>query len=143
MKFSGAEILRDRNPGVYQRIAGLEKIDLEKGYVASTNKILSFVFEIERDLLRTFPENEKFIPCPGTQSFRSSETSRNEFSARASYVSGGTSYTPPIKSFCMLTEKNPYLVSLRRILSTFAYYSWPHPDPSQPPHRRCSYDIGY
>jgi hypothetical protein len=38
---------------------------------------------------------------------------------------------------------NIYLSSLRKILVAFAYYSWPHPNPSIIHARRCPYKIGY
>jgi hypothetical protein len=38
---------------------------------------------------------------------------------------------------------NIYLSTLRKILVAFAYYSWPHPNPSIMLARRCSYKIGY
>jgi Rab-GTPase-TBC domain len=40
-------------------------------------------------------------------------------------------------------ESNQYILSLRQILVCFAYFSWPHPDPSISFSRQCSYNIGY
>lgn len=38
-------------------------------------------------------------------------------------------------------ESNQYILSLARVLSAFAYYSWPHPKKTF--NRSCTYSIGY
>ncbi|KAI9098602.1 hypothetical protein DFS34DRAFT_618102 [Phlyctochytrium arcticum] len=59
------------------------------------------------------------------------------------FVEHSEAERPPNSQNNIVNELNPYLLSLRRILMGFAYYSWPHPDKSRSMLRTCTYPIGY
>ncbi|KAJ1344498.1 hypothetical protein BSLG_000022 [Batrachochytrium salamandrivorans] len=63
-KFSGAEALSQQDPGLYIMLLFREEQDRRQGYTSHNNPILEFVDIIERDLYRTFPDNERFQHRP-------------------------------------------------------------------------------
>ncbi|KAH6581260.1 hypothetical protein BASA60_002503 [Batrachochytrium salamandrivorans] len=216
-KFSGAEALSQQDPGLYIMLLFREEQDRRQGYTSHNNPILEFVDIIERDLYRTFPDNERFQHRPRsavspnsplnsskpTHHFRSD--SRQLFynfgaeamdttsdlscqSSDSTYASSSVESLSSIDSAVSLSssktfsysagpdpwasghipdpsackqspdtkptkphnatpkvsdETNPCILSLRQILVSFAYYSWPHPDESRMPWRTCPYSIGY
>ncbi|EGF83751.1 hypothetical protein BATDEDRAFT_21189 [Batrachochytrium dendrobatidis JAM81] len=219
-KFSGAEALCAQEPGLYTILCFREAQDRRQGYHSGNNAILEYVDIIERDLYRTFPDNDFFqhqprstsSPCvspdPHPQfTFGSSPTLSNlslgtmnsspnlssgglesncvpctsdavipsnsvsSLASLSSQLSNSTAvedmpmlsdyhskFTIPIspggttsaQSSCsapslpkISNETNIYILSLRQVLVSFAYYSWPHPDESRTPWRTCPYPIGY
>ncbi|KAI8925061.1 hypothetical protein BC831DRAFT_283377 [Entophlyctis helioformis] len=60
-RYSGAEALSLQEPGLYTMLCFREAQDVRHGYDKTTNPILEFVEVIDRDLYRTFPNNERFV----------------------------------------------------------------------------------
>lgn len=127
-KYSGGEKLLHENEGLYDILSYRESQDLHTGHSRKSNKIHEFIEIIDRDLFRTFPENNKFMKyCPNLS--RSGSTSSNETIIDSEKID--------------YSKETRHIQSLRRILIAFAYYSYPHPDPSRTLSRRCTYTIGY
>ncbi|KAJ3047777.1 hypothetical protein HK102_012840, partial [Quaeritorhiza haematococci] len=118
------------NEGLYTVLTYREEQDKQIGYNKDTNKVMEYIEILERDLLRTFPENYKFRtpvkPSPQQNPSQPPQPSQ-------------TTHEPKIN----ISEQSIYVQSLRNVLVAFAYYSWPHPDPSRAPPRTCTYNIGY
>ncbi|KAI8911211.1 rab-GTPase-TBC domain-containing protein [Powellomyces hirtus] len=166
--YSGAEACLQDQLGLFTLLICREEQDIRAGYTSKTNEIIQHITVIDRDIYRTFPDNIKFRPrqstIPSTQFARpesrvsvhsSSDSSTGAGSASSSELDIGDSRTysnvddeqsqaPPKSAHPSIHfEQNPYLLSLRRILVAFAYYSWYHPDPDRVALRHCKYPIGY
>ncbi|KAJ3229877.1 hypothetical protein HDU78_008784 [Chytriomyces hyalinus] len=127
-RYSGGEKLLTENSGLYSMLSLREAKDRQLGYTKENNKVLEFIDVLERDLHRTFPENNLF-------NARSGMPKNSNGEAENKSPQSPLSPAPPIQT--------PHVKSLRNILVAFAYYSWPHPDESRNPPRQCSYPIGY
>ncbi|KAJ2999446.1 hypothetical protein HDV02_002931 [Globomyces sp. JEL0801] len=139
LKYSGAAALASNHPGLYSHLTFKEENDIRKGFCIKTSRIFEHIASIEKDLYRTFPTNTKFKHKLKKNDERlpnlDAESSSDD---ELSYSFSPMSPTPGIQD-----EANPYILSLRNILVAFAYYSWPHPNPSNVLPRKCSYKIGY
>ncbi|KAI9359990.1 rab-GTPase-TBC domain-containing protein [Zopfochytrium polystomum] len=129
LHYSGANKDMEENPGLYTMLSYREQQDRSMGYRRDNNKILEHIEVLDKDLHRTFPDNIHFH---GGQPASVPETPTD----------GSGEPTSPTAATAVYM-RNPYLRSLRRILTAFAYYSWPHPNETRTPPRVCSYPIGY
>jgi len=121
-KYSGAEEMSSIYPNLYKDLLNNEIYDKKQGKFSTPSKMAKSIEEIEKDLYRTFPDNEKFISDPPSQD----ELDNNKNDPNA-----------------IREIKNPYIRSLRNILVAFSYYSI---DPSQggaASDRHSKYTIGY
>ncbi|KAI8816494.1 uncharacterized protein EV422DRAFT_285515 [Fimicolochytrium jonesii] len=120
--YSGAEALWKEEMGLYMLLTCREEQDVRNGATREENEVMGDIVVIDRDVYRTFPDNLKFQPRPST---------------------------PPSPSHphpTITTEQNPFLLSLRRILVAFAYYSRPQPNSTLSRTqnlRKPKYNIGY
>ncbi|TPX40546.1 hypothetical protein SeMB42_g05950 [Synchytrium endobioticum] len=115
--YSGAQSKRQQYPELFAKLCAQERLDLSAGHTKEVNKIIEHIDIIDKDLLRTFPDNIHFKTSPPHQGMF------NIFKEKST--------SPP-----------PYLASLRRILVAFAYYSWPHPD-ARVNLKQSKYNVGY
>ncbi|KAJ3373740.1 hypothetical protein HDU91_004276 [Kappamyces sp. JEL0680] len=144
--YSGAKNLQAAHAGLYTHLIFREGQDRQQNFVKD-NEIFEFIRAIEMDLYRTFPDNIRFAHCP-----KVAGVSRTSISAIVPDVTHSPSVCdlyqgdPPSQDRTMSTlfqeETNQYLLSLRRVLVAFAYYSWPHEIKQELP-KACSYHIGY
>ncbi|KAJ3174712.1 hypothetical protein HDU87_006961 [Geranomyces variabilis] len=139
--YSGAEALcADEGVGLYALLCCREEQDVRAGYSKDECEVIAHIVSIDRDVYRTFPENIKFRPrqssVPSTQFARPDSRASFSSSTKSSSVSEEAS---------IHYEQNPYLLSLRRVLVAFAYYSTPsHPAAaSRAPVRAPAYPVGY
>ncbi|TPX32868.1 hypothetical protein SmJEL517_g04057 [Synchytrium microbalum] len=116
--YSGADIKRRQYPSLYAQLCAQETLDLAAGHTKEVNKIIEHIDIVDRDLLRTFPENVHFRMPPSPKGIFN-----NLFKPNSS-------------------SPTPYLESMRRVLVAFAYYSWPHPDPKLKL-KHSKYNVGY
>lgn len=174
--YSGAFKVWQQNDGSYIWLTCREELDRHCGYNKSTNKILEMISSIDRDIYRTFPDNAYFKPNQETSysasynvmsipfsfgrkgSLKPKSKSRNN-SPNTDLTNNSSDNSPTLtdndssdsmeqsSSLNISRERNPFLLSLRRILVAFAYYSYPHPDIKMDVKRllghRLSYNIGY
>ena len=134
-------------PGYYSFLTFLEMRDLRSGYNPDSHPILLFIKQIEDDLYRTFPQHPCFQPNLNDeyrQMFAGLNLSSRE-GRRPSIHDIDIPISPCLgQSYFSSREENVYLLSLRRILVAFAYYSWPQPENSTyTVESQCSYKIGY
>ncbi|KAJ3151810.1 hypothetical protein HDU89_001859 [Geranomyces variabilis] len=138
--YSGAEALcADEGVGLYALLCCREEQDVCAGYSKDECEVIAHIVSIDRDVYRTFPDNIKFRPRQS--SVLSTQFARPD--SRASFSSSTKSSASEEASIHY--EQNPYLLSLRRVLVAFAYYSTPsHPAAgSRAPVRSPAYPVGY
>jgi len=121
-KYSGAEEMAKTWPKLYRYLLESEIDDKKKGIFSTPSKLTKSIEEIEKDLYRTFPDNDKFNTDPPTQD----DIENNKKDPNA-----------------IREIKNPYIKALRNILVAFSYYSI---DPTQggaTSDKHSKYTIGY
>ncbi|KAJ3147103.1 hypothetical protein HDU86_008099 [Geranomyces michiganensis] len=140
--YSGAEYLcADEGLGLYAFLCCREEQDVRAGYTKEESEVVSHISAIDRDIYRTFPENIKFRPrqssVPSSQFARPDSRVSFSSSSKSSFINEESS---------IHFEQNPYLLSLRRVLVAFAYYSTPVQPGAESRHapvRAPSYPVGY
>ncbi|KAJ1343721.1 hypothetical protein BSLG_001702 [Batrachochytrium salamandrivorans] len=165
----GAEALSQQDPGLYIMLLFREEQDRRQGYTSHNNPILEFVDIIEREAMDTTSDlscqsSDSTYASSSVESLSSIDSAVSLSSSKTfSYSAGPDPWASghiPDPSACKQSpdtkptkphnatpkvsdETNPCILSLRQILVSFAYYSWPHPDESRMPWRTCPYSIGY
>ncbi|KAJ3016654.1 hypothetical protein HKX48_003931 [Thoreauomyces humboldtii] len=162
LEYSGGRALMDNELGLYTLLCCREEQDIAAGFTKETNTIFQHISSLDRDVYRTFPTNIKFRPHqstePSPQFARPDSRAESIASSNATGASGpsvdvsessfrdsGSDHSKYNASGPLRIhfETNPYLLSLRRILVAFAYYSWPHPSTDRISLRQSKYAIGY
>ncbi|ORX48368.1 RabGAP/TBC [Piromyces finnis] len=121
-KYSGAEEMSKTWPRLYKYLLDTEIDDKKKGKFSTPSKMGKSIEEIEKDLYRTFPDNDKFNSNPPTQK----EIENNKIDPNA-----------------IREIKNPYIKALRNILVAFSYYSIDPEQGGATSDRHSKYTIGY